>query len=211
LATTRVATLGTHWVPTHTNRPTEHKEARPHSNGAKAHTRQVRWEFRQRSRRPLHRRGPPRPRHPRATAHGQSPTRRRHVQRHRHIAGPKVAVALLPTLLQAVHGSARARLCAPKTDEAAPPLDVLRVGGEGWGSLNLTSPTSRLPPCPGLASAASSPRQGGGPGAGPRLPNSPEGAQLVTALMSGALHPRAVSSSGRALRSERPGPIVHVA
>lgn len=52
-------------------------------------------------------------------------------------------------------------------------------------------------PCPGLASAASSPRQGGGPGAGPRLPNSHEGAQLVTALMSGALHPRAVSRDER--------------
>ena len=56
--------LGTH---TH-----QHKETPPHSNGAKAHTRQERCEFRQRSRRPLHRRGPPRPRHPRATAHGQS-------------------------------------------------------------------------------------------------------------------------------------------
>ena len=54
------------------------------------------------------------------------------------IAGPKVAVALLPTLLQAVHGSARARLCAPKTDEAAPPLDVLRVGGEGVLELDVS-------------------------------------------------------------------------
>ena len=38
--------LGTH---TH-----QHKETPRHSNGAKAHTRQVRCEFRQRSRRPLH-------------------------------------------------------------------------------------------------------------------------------------------------------------
>ena len=36
---------------------------------------------------------------------------------------------------------------------------------------------------PSPASAASSPRQGGGPGAGPRLPNSPEGAHLVTAAV----------------------------
>ena len=45
----------------------QHKETPPHSNGAKAHARQVRCEFRQRSRRPLHRRGPPGPRHPQAT------------------------------------------------------------------------------------------------------------------------------------------------
>ena len=53
---TRAATLGTHWVPTHTNTRKHHHTQ---TNGAKAHTRQVRCEFRQRSRRPLHRRGPP--------------------------------------------------------------------------------------------------------------------------------------------------------
>ena len=83
MATTRVATLGTHRVPTHTN-------ARKHHLIAAA------------------------------------------------IAGPKVAVALLPTLLQAVHGRARARLRASKTDEAAPPLDVLRVGGEGVLELDVS-------------------------------------------------------------------------
>ena len=49
----------TRYAPgTHTH---QRKETPSHSNGAKAHTRQVRSEFRQRSRRPLHRRGPPRP------------------------------------------------------------------------------------------------------------------------------------------------------
>ena len=49
------------------------------------------------------------------------------------IAGPKVAVALLPTLLQAVHGRARARLCASKTDEQ--PRRLMSSGLEERGSL----------------------------------------------------------------------------
>ena len=52
----------------------QHKETPPHSNGAKAHAREVRCEFRQRSRRPLHRRGPTRYTYP---AHFQCRVRAR--------------------------------------------------------------------------------------------------------------------------------------